>query len=221
MEIKRLISDNIWDYENGFYWFSSPSRINKLLYHFELYKTVLSVPGDILEFGVFKGSSLIRFCQFRDALENNYTREVIGFDLFGEFPTQNIMGSFDLEFIQKFSSNAGSGISKDQLESILYAKGFSNFRLVDGNIFETLEGFLKENPEQRISLLHLDLDVAEPTEYCLETLFDRVVKGGLIVIDDYNDVVGTTQVVDRFIAKNDLTLETLKFYGKPVFIRKT
>ena len=43
MEIKDLREENVWDYENGFYWFSDTTRINKLLYHFELYKMILNV----------------------------------------------------------------------------------------------------------------------------------------------------------------------------------
>ena len=32
---------------------------------------IINVPGDILEFGVFKGISLIRFLTYRTILENN------------------------------------------------------------------------------------------------------------------------------------------------------
>ena len=70
----------IWDYENGFYWFSSKTRLNKLLAHYELYKTIATTPGHIFELGVNKGSSLVRFCTFRDALENDYSRKIVGFD---------------------------------------------------------------------------------------------------------------------------------------------
>ena len=37
---------------------------------------IKDLPGDILEFGVFKGSSLIRFLTFRAILENNYARKI-------------------------------------------------------------------------------------------------------------------------------------------------
>ena len=63
------------------------------------------------------------------------------------------------------------------------------------------------------------MDVAEPTEYVLNTLFNRMVKGGLIVIDDYNDVSGATSVVDKFVKEKKLKLEKLNYYQKPSFIR--
>ena len=219
IEVKGLNSRDAWVYENGFYWFSDTTRINKLLYHFELYKMILKVPGDVFEFGVFKGASFIRLCQFRDALENQHTREIVGFDFFGKFPTDKIKSSADLNFIDDFEKTDGTGITNKDLENILSKKGFRNFKLIKGNVFDTLEEYIRGKPELRISFLHLDLDVAEPTEYVLDTLFDKVVSGGLIVIDDYNDVEGATQVVDKFIYDRNLRLETLSFYGKPVFIK--
>jgi hypothetical protein len=45
MKIRDLDEEKKWDYENGFYWFSSSSRLNKLLenkicnfYYVRLYK---------------------------------------------------------------------------------------------------------------------------------------------------------------------------------------
>ena len=79
-----------WDYENGFYWFSPKERLNKLLAHYELYKLITNLPGHIFELGVYKASSLIQFASFRDSLENNYSRKIVGFDIFGSFPTTGI-----------------------------------------------------------------------------------------------------------------------------------
>jgi len=220
MKIKGISEKNVWDYENGFYWFSNTSRLNKLLCHYELYKMILHVPGDIFECGVFKGTSFIRFCQFRDAIENQYTRKIVGFDVFGKFPRDKIETDSDLEFIEKLESTEGTGVTLQELDSILQNKGYKNYRLIQGNVFDTLEKYLEEKPESRLALLHLDMDVAEPTEYVLNKLFKRVVKGGIIVIDDYNDVEGATEVIDKFIYKNNLKIETLSIFGQLAFIRK-
>ena len=76
-----------WDYENGFYLTCGKGRIGKLLNHFEIYKKILDKPGDVLEFGVFKGTSFMRLLYFRDLLENETSRKIIGFDIFGKFPS--------------------------------------------------------------------------------------------------------------------------------------
>ncbi len=41
--IGKLTRDDVWDYENGFYWYSHKTRINKMLAHYELYKTIVDM----------------------------------------------------------------------------------------------------------------------------------------------------------------------------------
>lgn len=218
--IRDLNRSCVWDYENGFYWFSPKTRLNKMLAHYELYKTIVNIPGCIFEFGVYKGASLVRFATFRDALENDYSRKIIGFDAFGVFPTNKLKVKDDLNFIKKFEDAGGHGLSEDEVSDVLSSKGFENFSLVKGNIFDTLPKYLLDNPETRIALLHLDMDVQEPTNFALELLYNRVVPGGIIVFDDYNAVSGETISVDEFVVKHKLKLEKLPFYNVPTYVRK-
>lgn len=219
-EIRELHRSSVWDYENGFYWFSPKSRLNKMLAHYELYKTINSIPGHIFELGVYKGASLIRFATFRDALENDYSRKIVGFDAFGEFPTNNLEVQDDLKFIKKFEVAGGHGLSEEEVADVMHSKGFENFILVKGNVFDTLPKYLSDNPETRLAILHLDMDVKEPTEFALDLLYDRVVPGGIIVFDDYNAVAGETISVDEFVAKHKLKIEKLPFYNVPAYVRK-
>ena len=182
--IRGLSDENVWDYENGFYWFSSKSRLNKMLAHYELYKSI------------------------------------VGFDAFGAFPTDQLKIKHDVDFIERFESAGGHGLSEGEAKNILYSKGFENFSLVKGNVFDTLPAYLEDSPETRIALLHLDMDVKEPTDFALELLYERVVPGGLIVFDDYNAVAGATISADSFVKKHHLKLEKLPFYNAPAFIRK-
>lgn len=217
---RGLESIHSWDYENGYHWFSHPSRMGKLLAHYELYKSIVSIPGHVFELGVYKGASLIRFATFRATLESEFSRKIVGFDAFGKFPTARVEGSDDIRFIENFEGEGGGGLTRKELSVILDEKGFQNIELVEGNIFETLCVYLNNNPATRISLLHLDMDVKEPTLYALNEIYDRVVRGGLIVIDDYNAVNGATDAVDEFIKDKKLQLEKMSFYNVPAFIRK-
>lgn len=58
-----------WEYENGFYLTSHVTRLAKALAHYELYKSIVDLPGHVVECGVFKGASLLRFCTYREVLE--------------------------------------------------------------------------------------------------------------------------------------------------------
>jgi len=220
MKIRNLSQDNVWDFENGFYWFSPKTRINKMLAHYELYKSILGLPGHIFELGVYKGASLVRLATYRDALENDYSRKIVGFDAFGEFPTEGLNVKDDLEFIDTFETAGGYGLDIEEVSTLLNLKGFENFQLIKGNVFDTLPAYLETNPETRLSFLHLDMDVKEPTDFALEILYERVVPGGLIVFDDYNAVAGETISVDDFSRKYKLKIEKLPFYNVPSFIRK-
>lgn len=220
LEIRDLKSDDIWDHENGYFWFSEPSRLNKALAQYDLYKMIVDLPGDVFEFGVFKGLSLIRFATFRNFMEDQTSRKIVGFDTFGKFPTTNIHSSDDLKFVDAYASEAGDALAKQDLEAVLERKGFTNTKLIEGNVFDTLPEYLSINPATRISLLHLDMDVMEPTDFALELLYDRVVKGGIIMFDDYQAVAGATISVDRFIEKTGLKLEKLPYYRQPAFVRK-
>ena len=107
LKIRGLQSEHAWDYENGFYWFSHPSRLNKMLAHYELYKTVTGLPGHVFELGVYKGTSLLRLATFRNALESDASRKIVGFDAFGRFPTDHLSLSEDIDLIREFEGAGG------------------------------------------------------------------------------------------------------------------
>ena len=216
---KNIKSNQIWDSENIFYLKTDIFRISALIYHYEIYKKIVNLPGDIIECGVFKGISLTRFLTFREILENAQSRKIYGFDVFGKFPKSKLKS--DKKFIKNWELESGNGINKDELDKIFLDKKFSNFELIKGDIENTLPIFLKKKPELKISLLHLDMDIYEPTKHALEYLFNRVVKGGLILIDDYAIENGATKAVDEFLKINkDLKIQKLNFSYKPSYIIK-
>jgi hypothetical protein len=184
-----------------------------------LYKRILELPGDVVEFGVFKANSLIRFATFRRLLENEDSRIIRAFDAFGKFPRDAEL-SADRQFIDEFETEAGDGLTEAEVKSLLALKGFTDIELRSGNVFDTLPLFLETQASARIALLHLDMDVREPTQFALTALYDRVVRGGLIVFDDFGAVAGASEVAEQFAAKHDLVLHKLPFYSVPAFFVK-
>ena len=119
--IRGLSEAETWDYENGFYWFSHPTRIYKLLAHYELYRQITKLPGDVFELGVFKAASMIRFATFRALLENNYSRKIIGFDFFSRFPIDKLKLRSDHEFVSRFEA-AGATVSASKRRARLFSE---------------------------------------------------------------------------------------------------
>lgn len=216
--LKNKTKQEIWEAENIFYLKSDFSRISKFIYHFEIYKKIIELPGHVLEFGVFKGASFSKFLSFRKILENENSRKIIGFDDFGKFTTKG--KKEDKIFAKKFIEDVGFGIKKNELEHTLINNNHSNFELIEGDVVKTLPIFLKKNKHMKISLLHLDLDIFRPTLFVLNKLFNKVVKGGIILLDDYAEISGATEAVDKFLLHKDYKIEKLKYYKRPSFIVK-
>jgi len=208
---------DVYEAENSFYLRSHPSRMAKLLAHYDLYRKITELPGAVVEMGVYKGASFMRFATFRGILENAHSRRLIGFDAFGAFPREEVEGEEDRLFMERFEGAGGPGIAKNDLEALLDEKGFANTELVEGNIFETLPRFIKANPALKIAMLHLDLDVYEPTAFALESLLPRMARGGLVVFDDYGMVEGATRAADVVCVRLGVTMAKSSSYEIPAY----
>jgi hypothetical protein len=55
-----------------------------------------------------------------------------------------------------------------------------------------------------IALLRLDGDWYASTKVCLEHLYDKVVKGGFVVVDDYGAYEGCRKAVDEFMQSRSI-----------------
>ena len=216
-----MSSNKSFEIENEFYAKTKVDRINKIVVHYELYKKVNKLDGDILEFGVFKGTSLIQWASFREILGRSHEQKIIGFDTFDKFPETNFEKDKDLR--KQFVNEAGlNSTSKASLEKIFNYKEIKNFDLIEGDILKTLPNFIKENNNLRIALLHIDVDIYEPTKVILDELYDKVVDGGIIILDDYKVFPGETKAVDDFLNDKDVQIQQLSFSPKKpsFFIKK-
>ena len=200
-----------FEYENGFYATASPARFSKFITHLELFKQTQNVRGEIVEFGIFKGNSFFRWIKFRDLLEQTYSRKIIGFDIFGDFPEAKFKQDKMKRDAFVAETNGGISISYEEINQLLKDQGLSqNVEIVKGDILQTLDNYIDKNPHLKISLLHLDVDLYEPSKIVLERLFERVTKGGIIIFDDYGAFAGTNKAVDDFF-ENKVEIKKLPF----------
>jgi hypothetical protein len=211
--------DKCWEYENGFYLTCDNSRISKILSHYDLYKKTMELPGEILEFGVFKGASLARFAAFRDLFGGSRSRKIIAFDTFSSFPETEYEP--DKPIRQRYIDDAGDqSISRSNMESVLRKKkSDDNIVLVEGDITKTLPEYIKNNPQLKISMLNLDVDIYEPAKVILELCWDKLVTGGILILDDYGTFAGETKAVDEFF-KASVKIEKMPYAMTPSFIVK-
>jgi len=208
-----------WEHYNSFHLTCNTRQMNRILTHFELYKMARDTPGEIVECGVFKGASLIRFAMFREIFGEASSKRLVGFDTFGEFPLPEFEP--DKERREAFVEEAGSeSISTDQLNEVFSQKSIENYELVEGDVNETIPEYVENNPELRISLLNIDIDVYGATTTILEELYPRVVSGGVILFDDYGKFPGETKAVDECLSEEKLEISKLSFGEEPAYAIK-
>ena len=80
-------SQNIYDAYNTLMFGDDTRIFNKLLVRTDLYKQVSHLPGDIAEFGVFKGAGLALWLKLKHYHEHQSITKVIGFDFFDKSVT--------------------------------------------------------------------------------------------------------------------------------------
>ena len=101
-----------------------------------------------------------------------------------------------------------AGEVRDNLLSTSYPKEY--IHLVEGDVLRTLPS---EAPE-RIALLRLDTDWYESTRHELEQLYPRLVKGGVLLLDDYGHFTGAKKAVDEFFSKKPVFLHRDDYTGR-------
>ena len=207
-------------YENNFYLTCQPGRIGKLLAHADLYRRACDVPGAIVECGVFKGASFLRFAALRNLFEAADTRQLVAFDIFGKFPSTAFAD--DQAPLKKFTDAAGDeSISIEQLKEVLAFKGCDrNVEYIKGDICVTVPEYVKSNPGVKIALLHLDVDIYEPSSCVIEHLFPKLATGGILVLDDYGIFPGATKAVDDYFAGRPERVQRLTYTRAPAFLVK-
>ena len=208
-----------FDYENNFYLSCDPMRISKVLAQYELYKMARELPGAIVECGVLKGCSLVRFASFRELFGNSFAKKIVGFDTFGAFPQADFEA--DKKMRQRHAEICGESISKEQLLKVLEYKGLDkNVELIEGDIAETLPQYLSDHYELKISLLNLDVDIYEPSKVALECLYPRLLKGGILILDDYGVFPGETKAVDDYFQDKNIQIRKFPFCMTPSYVIK-
>lgn len=163
--------------------------------------------GIAIECGVANGGSLQ---VMREYFSENIS--IYGFDSFSNMPPLTEKDENDARAI-KMNFN----ITNNKLVGNIYGNkekciaGFKknsipmeNVKLIEGYFEETIPSLIDEL--NNIILLRLDADWYQSTYYLLDTLYDKVVKGGVIIIDDFYAYVDCRKAVIDFFNNRKIDL---------------
>ena len=221
------IEQETWDQYNGLMLGPDIERIRKMLVRYDLFRQSLCVPGDIVECGVFKGTSVVRFAMLRKIMGGDHTSRIIAFDVFSnKYPNTK----FKEDKIQRkhwIKTAGSSSISANQLKYVFKKNSINNFEIIAGDVLKTVPKFKKNNPGLKISLLNIDIDFIEPTLICLKHFYECVSKGGVILLDNYAGrgasgkyLHGDTSAIDKFFKDKKIKIQKFYFSARPSFIIK-
>lgn len=161
-----------------------------------------AIGGDIVECGVWKGGSMMAVGRTL-AEADDRSRTLHLFDTFGGMvapgPDDTFRGSPAADVYAKATRNGGwcaaeLGEVKSVMALLDYPQAQINY--VVGKVEDTLP----EQAPERIAILRLDTDWYESTRHELETLYPRIVPGGVLIVDDYGYWDGARRAVDEYIA---------------------
>lgn len=136
-------------------------------------------PIDYLEFGVFKGDSIRKWCSLNDSLESRF----YGFDTFTGLPEDWFEG-FGRD---AFSTDGETPKIQD-----------SRVHFIKGLFQDTLYDFLKNYERQNRIVVHIDSDLYSSALFVLLSLHYRLERNDVIIFDDFLDPLGEFKAFDDY-----------------------
>jgi len=124
----------------------------------------VQLEGDFVECGVYRATGIKTVVDYLGGKQ--FAKQFYGYD------------TFDYNPVPGHATDQAVGFYEEVLKRF---EGYPQVHLIRGLIPES---FTESCPE-KIAYLHIDLNHADSEIAALEALFDRVVPGGIIILDDY------------------------------------
>ena len=167
--------------------------------------------GEVVEFGVWRGGSSLLI--LRGLIDSATTRKkAFLFDTFQGMsePTDKdrwIASGTNAKFLLEDSTSGQIGLGKTDMRCIadiedvnesvrLSEYPAANVHLIQGDVLDTIHSHIPSI----ICLARLDTDWYESTKIELEFVWPRLVTGGVLIIDDYDEWSGAREATDEFFA---------------------
>jgi O-methyltransferase len=205
----------------------------KLSYLYEKYKKYTMIPpqifnenislvsefknlkGDFVECGVWKGGMAAAIAEFIGG-----DREFYLYDSFEGLPD---VKPVDGVAAKKWQEDKTSDWYFDNCSAdIHFAKeamrlaNVSNVHITKG----WFENTLPLHPNRPIAILRLDGDWYDSTMQCLDSLYPKLIEGGVIIIDDYYTWEGCSKAVHDYLSKIKSSSQIRSFTGDVCYIVK-
>lgn len=205
-----------WDWPSVAHTMIGVKRLNNVR---TLVENVIAyrVPGDVMETGVWRGGACIMMRAVFQAYAVRNRRVWLA-DSFEGVPAPT-PSRYPADAGERFHEYAELSVPLEQVKA-----NFSRYGLLDEQVV-FLKGWFKDTlpsaPIKQLALLRLDGDLYESTVIALQALYDKVSRGGYVIVDDYRVVQACKQAVDDFCAERKLAPDIVEIDGVGVYWQKT
>jgi O-methyltransferase len=183
------------------------------------------VPGALVECGVWRGGSVLAMIRTLQQLGVD-DRDVYLFDTFEGMtePTEHDVrfdgqsASSQLATQDRHESKVWAYASLEDVQAGFETVPYPSERVhfIKGPVEETVPG---ELPEQ-IAILRLDTDWYESTAHELTHMYDRLVPGGVLMLDDYGWWQGSKLATEEFLDRTGEQLLLIRMGSGRVAVKR-
>jgi hypothetical protein len=173
-----------------------------------------NIDGSVVEIGVWKGGSMLSMILTYE----KYKEADRDFHLYDTFSGMTAPLEIDEDYDGKKAAT--------EMKTSILVKAEAPYQEVHDNIFRHTTydkskisfhvGDILKNTfyPEKIAVLRLDTDWYESTKFELDNFYKYVVKGGIVIIDDYGHWKGCKRAVNEFLENNpDIDLIPVDYTG--------
>lgn len=189
---------------------TDPNRPSSISIVLDALDKTATIPGDIVECGVWKGHSLASIAAKLKAMGSR--KRLWAFDSFEGLPEPSAPDRIGDAFHPKALKGHFGDTGLDLVKRKLAAVGYEPFELRKGWFDQTLH----EAPAP-LSLVFLDCDLHDSYVTCLNELWPKLAVGGIMVFDEYYSLKypGARKAIDAYFAEKTDKPQEARQYREP------
>lgn len=171
----------LWSVIDHWPLYAGISNIARSLAIYEILKQQAKVPGDIAEFGSWRGANLMFMAKVLEILDPLSGKQIHCFESF-----EGLTEFSPEDFSKEEMRNTYKGSLAELQDLIRLYELQDTIRIHQGLIEDTLPKFDAQNAGTSFSLVYFDADLYKPAVAVLHGCHSKLVKGGVFLFDEWN-----------------------------------
>jgi Macrocin-O-methyltransferase (TylF) len=192
-EMESLVKDNNIAFSDmlvNFPAFVRRREMTRLLADYDLFRTVVDLPGSIVELGVYLGAGLLTWSKLLETfVPGDRSRKAYGFESGSGYQDFSPEDGNPRPWIETIGQKTVSQNYLKRLAELAnqdnIVRGIERCRVIFGNISETVPEFARNSQGTRLSLIFLDVNLYKPTLIGLRELYPLLLRGGIVAINGF------------------------------------